>query len=103
MKKIIKFCLLSLVLVFPYSYAEAESLERTKKFYSAVGKVTAIYGNKITVNDNVTLVLPTVKIILRNKTLGKLSDVKVGSLVGMSMLTIHNRQLIDTIELLPDR
>lgn len=90
-------------LAIALSMSSAMAQSPREIYYPVMGVVTQIKGNKIVVNDRVVKVLPTLKVRLKNNTLGQFSDVKVGQLVGMSLVTINSRRLVDTITILPDR
>lgn len=74
---------------------------QTQAFYEVIGQIESIQSNTMKISDRVYRISPTVKVILKNKKSGKISDLASNTFVGINLITINNQALIDTIYVLP--
>jgi len=98
-KKIISFICLSILLSIMTLPVKAER----KAFYPIIGKITQINKSKMTVSDHIIRISPTVKLKNSGGDDVPLSGIKIGDFVGLNVITINGRQLVDIITMLPKR
>ena len=94
---------LSIAIVLWLSLASAASWGQRPAFYPEMGAIEMLGDNQVRINDEIYLLSPTVKVMLADNTAGTLSDVRTGTLVGLDLITINRRQLVDRITILPAR
>jgi hypothetical protein len=74
-----------------------------QEIYPVMGYIDSITKTKLRVNDMLFRLSPTLKVILKDSSPGKLGDLKKETYIGATTITINRRILIDTIYVLPDR
>lgn len=74
---------------------------QAQAFYEVMGQIESIQNNSMKVSDRMYKISPTVKIILMNKKPGKISDLGSNTFVGIDLIIINNKTLVDTIHVLP--
>lgn len=72
-------------------------------FYHEIGYPALLKGDKIRINDRILTLSPTVKVVLEDKKAGKIADVNSSRKVGIELIEINKRTLVDRITLLPEK
>ncbi len=101
MNKTINIYSLLLILFSVSGNSVCQAQAQAPVFYEVIGNISSLDNNLIRINDRVLKISPTVKVILKNKRPGNLSDLGSNDFVGIDLITINNKLLIDTIYILP--
>jgi hypothetical protein len=70
--------------------------------YDLVGIVDEVNAKTIYIDDNKIAISPTIKYATENNSNASIRQLKKGLLVGVNILTINNRNLVDRIWLIPE-
>lgn len=84
-------CLLVALIVLPLSLSAQVN-------YSTEGVILSYSNQSINLNDAEFRLLATTKVLLKNNTPGKISDLKAGDLARISLIKIDKKRFVDTIQ-----
>lgn len=70
--------------------------------YDWVGVIDEVNKNTIFIDDSKFQISPTLKYLTEKTNNAAIRDLKKGLLVGINVLTINNRNLVDRIWLIPE-
>jgi|GEM_PF-3436904 len=94
---------LSITIVLWLSLVPTTSWAQMPAIYPEMGMIEMVGDKQVRINDKIYTLSPTVKVMLADNTEGSLSDVSSGIVVGLDLIKINRRQLVDRITILPDR
>lgn len=93
-KQLLKLLVVSVLLIPNLAWSQSGLL--------ANGIIDKVGSSFITISDSRFKLLPTVKVILKDKKPGKVSDLKKGDFVKLELLKVNKRKQVDTIRVVSE-